>query len=252
MKKIIVFGLCGALAACSGDDSTSNTSVPDISSIYDGVYTTDNGDSLFYSKKEEVAFVFSPPVRDDLGTPSDSNRLISFKSLVTNQHFLKTNELAKVDAGNSSLLYSDTDVDIELSENEVNVISMKGIDPDFGNEIVFYENKQFTKIINNQYINLSDGVYGDFYNTDISITDNQTKLETIYDSERDLLCSVTAYLVKSKYYYQVTKSTISCDDASHSMNGDYTGVVYAANDRAIVALTKADLSQNFRKSFTLN
>lgn len=254
MEKIIIFSLCTALTACggSGDDLISNISVPDTSSIYDAVYTADNGDSLFYSKKEKVAFVFSPPVRNELGTPSNSNRLISFKSLLTNGHFLNTNELAKRDAGNSTILYSDANVNIELFENEVNVISMKGVDPDDGIENVFYENKNFRKIINNQFINLKDGVVKDFNNKDIIITNNQTKLETIYDEEFNLLCNVTVHLAKLQYYYQTTQATISCDDASNSINGDYIGVVYAANDRAIVALTKADLSKIFRTSFTLN
>ncbi|HHP0472717.1 TPA: hypothetical protein ACRZ6V_005533 [Vibrio harveyi] len=253
MNKIIVLGLCGALAACGGDDSTDNnvSVLPDESSIYDGVYTADNGDSFFYSKKEETSFVFSPPVRDDLGTPAGSNRLISFKPVEVGKNLLKAESLAKVDTGTTSLLYLNSDIDIELFENEINIVSMAGIDPDFGTEKVFYQNKRFEKLLNNQFIDIPNGVYKDFYNTDVTISD-QTTLKTIYDSERDLLCDVTMRLVKSKYYYQAHQATIECDDTSHSINGDYVGVVYAANEQAIVALTKSDLSQTFRTSFALN
>lgn len=252
MKKFIVLGLCAAMTACGGEDSVDNdiSVLPEKSSIYDGVYTADNGDSLFYSIKENVAFIYSPLVEDNLGTLASSNRLISFKSSEMSNNKLKTNEFSKIDVGNGNLLYSNANVDIDFTDNGVNIISITGEDPDFG-EKKFYQNKPFEKVLNDQVINIHDGNYKTQYGTPVTVHNNI--LSTIYDDESNLSCDVTMNLIKSKYYYQATHAVISCkDDPSHSINGDYIGVVYAANEQAIMALTKPDLSQSFRASFALN
>ncbi|MGR6831140.1 hypothetical protein [Aliivibrio wodanis] len=249
MNKIIVLGVCGALAACGGDDFTDNnvSVLPDESSIYDGVYIADNGHSFFYSKKEETSFVFNPVNKGWV----DSERLISFKPVEVDNDLLKSENLAMVDSGNPNVLYINPNTEIKLFENKINIISMIGFDPDISFEKEFYKNKLFYKYLNEQFIDIPNGVYKDFYGTDVTISDQAT-LKTIYDSERDLLCDVNMHLVKSKYYYQARQASIECNDTSHSINGDYVGVVYTANEQAIVALTKSDLSQAFRTSFALN
>lgn len=248
MNKIIILGLCGALAACGGDDSKDNNvpALPDVSSIYDGVYSSVDGmDSLFYAKREDFTHLFF--FGDQVLT--SANRLISFKAPLDGQSLLAKKIIKRHDT--DFYVFSDADVDIELFENEANIKLVSGLYDD-GLQRDFYKNEFFEKKPEEQIITLKDGVIKDAHDKNVTISANQTRLETIYDDEVGLNCRVETNLTKFKFYYQAQQAKIICDDPDSEVNGDYDGVVYRTNDRAVVALAKTDFSRVFRTSFALN
>ncbi|HHP0488826.1 TPA: hypothetical protein ACRZ4F_005570 [Vibrio harveyi] len=248
MNKIIVLGLCGVLAACGGDDSTNNnvSVLPDVSSVYDGVYSSVDGmNSLFYAKREDFTHLFFFGDQASTG----ANRLISFKAPLDGQYLLAKKIVMRHDT--FFYVYSDADVDIELFENEANIKLVSALSID-GLQSDFYKNEFFEKKPEDQIITLKDGVIKDAHNKNVTISANQTRLETIYDEEVGLNCRVETNLTKFKFYYQAQQAKIICDDPDSEVNGDYEGVVYRTNDRAVFVLTKTDFSSVFRTSFTLN
>lgn len=231
--KILFIIVPFLLSACGGDDSDS---VNDTISLNDGVYEDANGHSLFFKDDEAYLYVYKPPgPKYDGAYESSDNRAIEI--LNSYEDNVITKEFTNAQMGDY-FFYENADVQLTFSANTVNALIADE------NGVAFYDNNVFTKNRSNFDFELLAKQFTDYDGNLITVT-QENKLSMIY---RD--CNITSNIEKTSFYYRVNTATIECTDSSNFRNGMYSGVIYKANNSAIMILRNNDWM--FRTTFPLS